>query len=220
RRVVELQLFAGEGLRHLLQSYRPAPMPEFEIQPLESEHRDAAAALLAARHARHRESEPLLAAVSDFRAQIEGELGQEAADGVVALRDGEVVAYLVGRLEDDPLLADRRGYVDFAGCAASEPEAVRDLYAALAARWFAAGCVRHAAVIPATDEALLDPWLRLAFGVQFVVGVRDTARLKPVEADVEIRAGTPDDLDEAARFDRGLMELQAGSPSFSGFDLP
>jgi GNAT superfamily N-acetyltransferase len=138
----------------------------------------------------------------------------------VALRDDAVVAYLVGRLEDDPAVEDRRGFVGFAGCAASEPEAIRDLYAVLAVRWVAAGCPRHVAAIPASDEPLLDAWLRLAFGVQFVWAVRETVPMKPVEAGVEIRDGTPDDLDDVARFDRGLMELQAGSPSFSGIDVP
>src|SRR4051812_24378023 len=53
------------------QSYRPAPMPEIVIQPLGNEHLPGAAELLADRHRRHRESEPLLPDVSDFRAQIE-----------------------------------------------------------------------------------------------------------------------------------------------------
>jgi GNAT superfamily N-acetyltransferase len=195
-------------------------MPEIEVVPLGDEHLDEAASLLAERHARHREAEPLLPATEDFRAQIERELEHEGAAGVVALRGGELVAYLVGRLEDDPLVEDRRGFVDFAGCAASEAEAIRDLYAALAVRWVAAGCPRHVAAVPATDEPLIDAWLRLAFGVQFVWGVRATAAMKPVDADVEIRPGSPEDLDDVAHFDRGLMELQAGSPSFSGIAVP
>jgi GNAT superfamily N-acetyltransferase len=195
-------------------------MPEIEVVPLGDEHLDAAAELLADRHARHREAEPLLPEVEDFRPHVERELEQDGAAGVVALRGDDVVAYLIGRLEDDPVIEERRGFVDFAGCAASEPEAVRDLYAALAVRWVAAGCPRHAATIPATDEALVDAWLRLAFGVQFMWAARETAAMKPVEADVEIREGSPEDLDEVARFDRGLMELQAGSPSFSGIDVP
>jgi GNAT superfamily N-acetyltransferase len=197
-------------------------MAEIEIEPLLEEHLEAAARLLGERHARHREAEPLLPDVSNFRGQIDGDLQHQGAAGVVATRDGEVVAYLVGRLEDDPLLGERRGFVDFAGCAAAqgEAEAVRDLYAALAARWVAAGCVRHAAAIPASDEPLIDPWLRMAFGVQFMWAVRETAAMKPVEADLTIRPGTPDDLDTVARFDRILYELQAGAPSFSGLTLP
>lgn len=195
-------------------------MPEIEVVPLGDEHLAAAARLLAERHARHREAEPLLPEIDDFRGQIERDLDHEGASGVVALRGDEPVAYLIGRLEDDPAIEERRGFVDFAGCAASEPEAVRDLYAALAPRWVAAGCPRHAATVPATDEPLIDAWLRLAFGVQFMWAVRETAVLKPVSAGVEIREGTPEDLDDVAAFDRGLMELQAGSPSFSGYAVP
>jgi GNAT superfamily N-acetyltransferase len=196
-------------------------MAEIEIQPLEDEHLDAVARLLADRHARHRGAEPLLPEVTDFRGQIERDLGTEHAAGVVAFRGDQLVAYVVGRVEDDAL-GDTRAFVDFAGCAAADGEAetVRDLYAALAARWVAAGCVRHAAAIPATDEPLIDAWLRLAFGVQFIWAVRETAAMRPVEADVEIRPGTPDDLERVAQFDRLLWELQTGSPSFSGLRLP
>jgi GNAT superfamily N-acetyltransferase len=195
-------------------------MPEIDVQPFEDEHLEPAAALLADRHARHRAAEPLLPAIEDFRSQIEASLARERAEGVVAIDGDDVVAYLIGAVEDDPLLGSPRAYVDFAGCAASNPEAVRDLYSALAARWFAAGCVRHAAAIPASDEALLDSWLRLAFGVQFVWAARETARMRPVEVDVQIRPGTSDDLEVAARLERDLWELQAQSPSFSGLSVP
>jgi GNAT superfamily N-acetyltransferase len=197
-------------------------MPGIEIQPLEEEHLDAAAALLAARHERHRQAERLLPDVSDFRAQLERDLDHELASGVVALIREKVVAYLIGRVEDDALLGDRRAIVDFAGCAAADrrSEAIRDLYAALAARWVAAGATRHQAAIPASDEALMDPWLRLAFGVQLVWAVREPAAMKPVEADVEIRPGTPDDLHLVARLDRDLYAHQAGPPSFSGVTPP
>ena len=195
-------------------------MSGIEIRPLEDEHLDAAAKLLAERHERHRDTEPLLPDVSDFRDHIERELEHEGAAGVVAMRGGDLIAYLVGRLENDPLLDERRGFVDFAGCAASDHEAVRDLYAALAARWVAAGCVRHAVAVPASDEPLIDAWLRLAFGVQFIWAVRETAAMRPVDAGVEIRPGTPDDLEAVAQFDRVLYELQARSPSFSGLTVP
>jgi GNAT superfamily N-acetyltransferase len=197
-------------------------MPEIDIRPLKDEHLAAAAALLSDRHARHRAAEPLLPELADFRGQIQRDLEHERAEGMVAIRGGVLAAYVVGRIEDDPLLGDVRAFVDFAGCAAAEgeAEAVRDLYAALAARWVAAGCTRHLAAIPASDEALVDAWLRLAFGVQFMWAVRETAPMRPVEADVEIRFGTPDDLGLVARLDRGLWELQAQSPSFSGLRLP
>jgi GNAT superfamily N-acetyltransferase len=197
-------------------------MPGIEIEPLEDEHVPAAAALLADRHTRHREAEALLPKVSDFRSQLKRDLDHKAAAGVVAISGDEVVAYVIGRVEEDALLGDRRAIVDFAGCAAAarRGEAVRDLYAALAARWVAAGATRHLALIPASDEALTDPWLRLAFGVQYVWAVRETAAMKPVAADVRIRAGTPDDLELVGRLDRSLYEHQSGPPSFSGLAIP
>jgi GNAT superfamily N-acetyltransferase len=197
-------------------------MSGIEVLPLEDDQLDAAAKVLADRHRRHRQAEPLLPKVTEFKAQLERDLEHEGAAGVVAIRGDEVVAYVIGRLEPDARLGDVRAIVDFAGCAAAagEAEAVRDLYAALAARWIAAGATRHLALIPASDEALTDPWLRLAFGVQYVWAVRETAPMKPVDANVKIRPGTPDDLELVAKLDRSLYEHQAQSPSFSGLAIP
>jgi GNAT superfamily N-acetyltransferase len=187
------------------------------IEPLSDEHLDDAAALLAIRHARHLAAEPLLARVTDFRAQIENELRRERAGGAVALRDGRIVGYLAGHVEVDAV-GEPRALLGLAGCAASDAEVVRDLYATLAADWMAAACRRHTVYVPATDTALVDAWFRLAFGCQFVTAVRETTPALPIDADVEIRAGTPDDLDAVAEFDRMLWELQSDSPSFSGLD--
>ena len=48
-------------------------MAGLEIVPFNDAHLDDAAALLAARHERHREAEPLLPGDVDFRAEIEKE---------------------------------------------------------------------------------------------------------------------------------------------------
>src|SRR6059036_106263 len=111
-------------------------MPDVEIRPFSEEHLDAAAALLAERHERHLAAEPLLARDVDFRAQV---AGQEGA-GVVALRDGELRAYLFGRVTDED------AFVGFAGCAAAEPELLRDLYTVLSADW---DRDRHRVYLPA-----------------------------------------------------------------------
>jgi len=71
-------------------------MSTLEIQPFTDDHLDAAAELLAERHARHREAEPLLPADVDFRGQIAGEWRTEGASGAFASRGGEAVGYLVG----------------------------------------------------------------------------------------------------------------------------
>jgi GNAT superfamily N-acetyltransferase len=170
-------------------------MPDVEIRPFSDEHRDAAAALLAERHERHLLAEPLLARDVDFRAQLRGE-------GLVALRAGELRAYLLGQTTEDD------AFVDFAGCAAAEPELLRDLYAALAVEWERD---RHRVYVPASDAALVDVWFHLAFGLQFTLAVRE-----PTAGSGEgVRAGRPDDLDAVVALQRSFTDHLRASPSFS-----
>ena len=178
-------------------------MPDAEVRPFSDEHLDAAAALLRERHERHLAAEPLLARNVDYRAQLGGK------DGVVALRKGELRAYLLAQTTDDD------AFVDFAGCAAAEPELLRDLYAALAPTWQRD---RHRVYVPASDDALIDVWFRLAFGLQLVYGVRETEETAP-RSDVHVRLGSDADLDDAAELSNMLWDHQHGSPSFSGRTL-
>src|SRR3954471_4359890 len=161
-------------------------MPDAEIRPFSEEHLGAAAALLRERHERQLATVPLLAHDPDYRAQIEAVGGA----GVVALRNGQVRAYLLGETTEND------AFVGFASCAAVEPELLRDLYAALAPDWERA---RHRVYVPAADAALVDVWFRLAFGLQFVYGVRETVDGDRVRNDgVSVRLGTADDLVAAA----------------------
>src|SRR5690242_14290755 len=172
-------------------------MPDVEIRPFSDEHLDAAASLLAARHERHLAAEPLLARNVDFRAQLAGR------DGLVALRDGDVRAYLLAQTTNED------AFVDFAGCAAAEPELLRDLYAVLAPTWQRD---RHRVYLPATDAQLIDVWFRLAFGLQFTLAVRKPA---PGAGD-GVRPGRTDDLDSVVALEQVFTEHLRESPSFSG----
>jgi len=174
-------------------------MPDVEIHPFSDEHLDGAAALLAERHERHLVAEPLLARNVDYRAQL---AGQEGA-GLVALRDGDLRAYLFGRTTDED------AFVGFAGCAAAEPELLRDLYAVLAADW---DRDRHRVYLPASDAELLRVWFRLAFGVQFTLAVREPA---PGSGE-GVRPGCPEDLDAVVQLEHVFTEHLRSPPSFSG----
>ena len=178
-------------------------MPGLEIHPL-SDLRDEAAALLSERYARQRAAERLLPEIGDF--------GPHVADleGLVATRGGTAVAYLAGEVSGETAT------VGFAGHAATEPEALRDLFAVLADQWDVS---RFAIAVPAQDAALTDVWFRLAFGCQFMWAVRDTEEVPEAPAHT-IRPGTPDDLDAVAEFDEILWLLQSRSPSFSGLRVP
>lgn len=179
-------------------------MPRLEIHPL-SELRDEAAALLAERFAAQRAAEPLLPDVEDFAPHL-------PEDGIVATRGGEAVAYLGGDVDEGVARAG------FGGCAASEPEALRDLFAILAEQWDVS---RFAVAVPASSAELIDTFFRLAFGCQFVWAVSETDADVAVQLQhTYVRPGTPTDLESVAELDEILWLLQARSPSFSGLHVP
>jgi GNAT superfamily N-acetyltransferase len=179
-------------------------MPSLEIHPL-SELRGEAARLLEERYARQLAAEPLLPPVADFSAEL-------PADGLVATRGGDAVAFLGGALDDYGVLG-----VGFAGCAAVEHAALADLFATLAED---SGAMRFAVCVPASDQALIDTWFRLAFGCQFIWGVRETDAGEPPSFEGTIRSSTPDDLDSLPGFDELLWAFQAKPPSFSDYNVP
>ena len=154
--------------------------------------------MLAERFARQCEAEPLLPEIGDFEPHL-------PADGLVATRAGDAVAYL----------ADEHGELrrpSFAGHAAREPEALRDLWTELARG------DQFAVTVPATDHQLVDAWFRLAFGCQFMWGVRDVAPIEPVDFGGLIRPATPDDTDAIVDLDWVLYDHQTLPPSYS--DMP
>src|SRR2546423_1290640 len=190
-------------------------MPDLQIRPFSDEHLDDAARLLAARHARHREAEPLLPDVTDVRTEIEREWRREGASGVIAVAGDEAVGYVVGSPhgfgDDGPWML-----VGIAGHAVEgDAELMRDLYAAAATTWTDDGHVRHGVFVPASDGPLLDAWFRLSFGASGALAIRETTPEEPFEASVRIRRGTPDDLAEAARLEQAMTESMVSSPSFS-----
>jgi GNAT superfamily N-acetyltransferase len=178
-------------------------VPSLEIHPL-SDLRDEAAALLADRFRRQREAEPLLPDVEEFEPHV-------PADGHVATRNGTAVAYLAGAVDGD--IARWL----FAGHAAREPEALRDLFAMQAAEL---GTTRFMLTVPATAPELVDVWFRLAFGCQAVWAVREVAPEPPVDFGGTIRPATAEDTEAIIDFDEILYAHQERTPSFSELKAP
>jgi GNAT superfamily N-acetyltransferase len=192
-------------------------MAAVEILPFAEEHLDGAASLLAERHAAHRLIEPLLPAIDDFRAHVQVEWDAEAAGGAVAVADGEVVGYLVGRRRVDaigPFI-----WTHVAGHATREPEHARDLYAVAADRWVEDGVTRHFVFLPAIRD-LVEPWFRLSFGASAALAMRETGSERAPDSGVTVRLSTPADLEPVAVLDRMLTEHLQRAPSFSGLPLP
>lgn len=186
-------------------------MPGLEIQPFSDEHVDEAAALLADRHRRHREAEPLLGEPADFRAELEALWNGEAASGVAGLRQGRPVGYVLGIQKSDEIWGDNV-WVDSAGHAVEEAEDVRNLYAAAAARWVENGRTRHYVVVPASD-ALLDAWYRLGFGQQQALAIRE---VPDVAMPAGVRVAEIRDVDALMELAPILPDHQTSSPVFSG----
>ena len=179
-------------------------MLSLETVPLTDEHRADCADLLAQRFARQRAAEPLLPEIVDFAAHL-------PQTGVVALRGGNLVAYVAGDVRGDVAT------FGFAGCAALVPDAIRDCFATVAAEW---GVRRFSVAVPVFEHELIDAWFRLAFGCQFIWAVRPAEEIELADVGVQIRPGTSADLDAATALDQLLLDEQAGSPGFSDLEIP
>jgi GNAT superfamily N-acetyltransferase len=190
-------------------------MSKVEIHAFSDTFVDDAARLLAARHARHRQAEPLLPPryedTAAARAEIEALLGRDGADGVAATRDGKVAGYLVGIRKDESW--GPNVWVEPAGHAVERAEDVRDLYAAAAAHWVDQGRKAHFAVVPATDAELVDAWFRLGFGQQHAYGIRE---LPEVEWPDGVRRAEERDVDALMALAPELPAHQRLAPVFSG----
>ncbi len=201
-------------------------MVRHTLRPMTEDDLGAAARLLAARHARHRASEPLLEPRFErtevAAEQVDALLRAEQASGAVACVGDEVVGYLLGapRPGDPP-----NTWVEPAGHALADgqdAELVRDLYALAAQRWIDEGCTAHYVVVPSHDGPVLDAWWRLGFGQQQVHAIREVP-VHAAPASIErlaIRRAGPADLHALAELDLVLDEHQRRSPVFSGLPMP
>jgi ribosomal protein S18 acetylase RimI-like enzyme len=190
------------------------------ITPFPPDALDGAAALLAARHRRHRAAEPLLDPAFEIpanaRAAIEAELGAERAGGWVARRDGALVGYLIGQQKAATWGANV--WVEAAGHAATEPEVVRELYAVASAAWVGEGRNNHHVLVPATDVDLVDAWFTLDFGQQHVHAIREVPGpsfgIVP-RSELVIRPKAPEDLDALAALELVMPAHMRLAPVFS-----
>jgi ribosomal protein S18 acetylase RimI-like enzyme len=196
-----------------------------EIVPFADEHVGEAGPLLAIRHRRHREAEPLLGArfedPDEAAKEISAAWGRTGASGAAALRDRRLVGYLIGAPRDTEIWGDNV-WVEASGHAAREPEDVRDLYASAASTWVEGGRTRHYVLVPGTDSRLVDAWFRLGFGQQQAHGVQEVGGSSEprVPEGFEIRAPRQEDVEALIAVDMALPAHQRSSPVFSGISLP
>jgi GNAT superfamily N-acetyltransferase len=189
-----------------------------EIRAFDEEHLDAAGSLLAARHRHHRACEPLLSEQFEDAEAAGREVAslweQEHASGAVALRQGQMVGFLLGTRKSDEKWG-AHVWVEAAGYAVDEPELVRDLYASSAQQWVDEGRTRHYALVPKLDDHV-EAWFRLGFGAQQAHGITEVgARVWPPGT----RRADLRDLEPLIELTPLISEHHARAPAFSGIDF-
>jgi GNAT superfamily N-acetyltransferase len=191
-----------------------------EVRPFETADTAGAGVLLAQRHLRHRKDQPLLStryeSVDVGTEAVAAAFAVADASGSVALRDGQLVGYLVGSPKPDDLWGPNI-WVEAAGQAVTDAEVMRDLYAVAATRWADEGRLGHYVMVPASDTELVRAWFRLGFGQQHAHGIRPapTGPTPPPANGVIIRRATRADIPVMAQLDVELPAHQSLAPTFS-----
>jgi GNAT superfamily N-acetyltransferase len=196
-------------------------MSSLVIRPFEQGDLDAAAELLAHRHRRHRLAEPLLDPAFEqapaARREIEALVADETASGWTASRDGRLLGYVIGIAKAGEVWGPNV-WVEAAGHAAIDPAVIRDLYAVAAGRWVDEGRMNHHALVPASDDGLVEAWFSLDFGQQHLHAVRESppASFGVVpRSELVIRRAVRDDIPALVTLERVLPDHLGLSPVFS-----
>jgi GNAT superfamily N-acetyltransferase len=202
------------------------------IARLEERHLDDAARLLAARHTRDRSREPALPAALEapaaVRPPLERLFRQPWAAGVLALRDGEAVGFLLA----SAILPSPRHFlaqffpprsiaIPYHGHALAPDEDAslyRELYAALAGDWVDRGFFDHFIQVPAQDAAAREAWDSLGFARELICAAREAER--PVaaadrSAAIEVHQAEPEDIEVIEALGEALWQHHVGSPIFA-----
>jgi len=204
-----------------------------EIAPLGPDDREAAASLLASRHAGdRRRAWDLPARYEDTDIALEAIdllMGSPASAGVIA-RDGREPAGFLASVMRAPsqlsmgakFVRSRAAVVPYHGHALADRddgELYRELYAALSRVWVERGYFSHYVEIPALDYMAAEAFSSLGFGRQTTLAVRRVAEsvVDSRAEGVEIRRAGPNDLEPILRLSSLLGQHHAAAPSFLPF---
>jgi GNAT superfamily N-acetyltransferase len=193
------------------------------VRPFEEADLPAAARLLAERHKEHRKRHPLLPAEYEDEqlalVEVTAVWESESASGAVLVEGDEVTGYVLGAPKQSPVWG-RNVWIESAGQAVREPEHMRDIYAAAAAKWVDDGRIAQYVIVP-DDAELVDAWFRLGFGAQHAHALRPAPATRlPAPSGLTVRRGARGDIAVLAQLDLVLPEHQGQSPVFSAGEVP
>ena len=149
-----------------------------EYIPFTTEMNRAAGELLAKRHIRNRKKLPLLPVrfeQADVSSKaVESLLEKKNTSGYAAMRDGKMVAYLLGDHTLEPW--GRCGWVRLPGTALADGESVetlQDLYVLLGDEWVKRGVFIHHTYLSVAERELVEAWFDLDFGKERIDALMD-----------------------------------------------
>ena len=159
-----------------------------EFLPFTNEMIPEAGELLAQRHARNREKQPLLPArFEDPQVTIkavDAHWQRKLRSGFAAFCNGRMVAYLIGETSTNPW--GRAGTVYLPGYAVAgdeNPAILQDLYALLADDWVKKGCFDHYLYISALDGDVIAVLFDIGFGKERIDALLDLGAIEIPEVE-------------------------------------
>lgn len=196
-------------------------MARYEVREFTADALDEAARLLAERHRQGRRAVFALDRKYEdqvaTREQVAALLERESASGAIVYNQGRASAFVLGTRRDDATWGPNI-WMEDAGNAGNDIEAIREAYAAAAGRWFEENRTSHYVVVPATNQRALDAWFSLGFGRQHVHGLREPVWrefMPTLGPGLVVRRAMRDDIRALAVLDRVLPDYQQESPVFS-----
>jgi GNAT superfamily N-acetyltransferase len=198
--------------------------PRHRVVPFAPAHVEAAAGLLAARHARWRTALPALSPRFEdpaaMRPLLEEVLAGDGAVAVAALDHRDRVAgFMAGapRLEEIWGRSTWVGLVGQALAADADPELTRDLYAAWSDPFVRRGTYAHYSLVPDAFGETMDAWVRMGFGKMQAHAIRSTDLLGlPTRASgVRISRAEPDDLERLLPLTRLIADALLEAPVYA-----
>ena len=160
---------------------------KIEYVPFREELIPQAGALLARRHRGNRGKLSLLPQRFEepgiATKAVETLWKEKYKSGYAAFRNGELLAYLLGKKSTDPW--GRSGYIYLPGYALAENESasiIQDLYTLLGEDWVKKGCFNHYFYVSAADEHLIRALFDIGFGKERVDALLDLRTLESSDA--------------------------------------
>ena len=148
---------------------------------------------------------------------LESLLDEKTTSGYATLRDGKLVAYLIGDYTVEPW--GRCGWIRLPGTALADGESVatlQDLYVLLGDDWVHNGVFIHHTYLSATDPEIVNAWFALDFGKERIDAILDLRKVEiqeiQIPSGIEIRRAVPGDNERLADMSDIIFRELAKAP--------